>query len=93
MREAGEGELGAGVELGFDKTAEERGRGGPVEAMIVIQNSHQHEKGNGKPASVSQMGGDMQVPVVSLPWAKEMASREIAVLFYFHLLEFRRRTK
>lgn len=45
MRQAGEGELGAGMELGFDKTAEERGRGGPIEAMIVIQNSHAHEKG------------------------------------------------
>ncbi|MBZ5605185.1 MAG: hypothetical protein LAO79_23045, partial [Acidobacteriia bacterium] len=44
MRQSGEQEFRARVKFAFDKAAEKCSGGGPVEAMIVIKDSHPHLK-------------------------------------------------
>jgi hypothetical protein len=75
------------MELAFDKTAEERGRGSPIEAMIVIQNSHAHEKGMENLLVSRKWGEICKCPSFSCgcsfpgPRAEETALPEIPVLF------------
>jgi hypothetical protein len=53
--ETGKFKIRGSITRSFVETAEERGGGGPVETMIVIENSDPHEiSGGGKPFSLPQ---------------------------------------
>jgi hypothetical protein len=66
VHHAGVAELGIRMNSAFNKAAEKSGRGRPIEAMIVVQNTFQHEQ-EGKTYQLALTGGKMQLLCPSVP--------------------------
>ena len=61
VHHAGVHEVGAGMKLFTQETAEESGRGRPVEAMVVMENANPHELRRGKPIRLPNSKGQSQL--------------------------------